>query len=102
MRRAQPVARPMRLPHIIRSNTCEDSDEMNILPPHLNPKATDHIPEMLSMTEKLIEKGLAYVANGNVYYDVSRFPGYGKLSGNTVENLRDGRSWAPANGSCRG
>lgn len=67
-----------------------DSELMNILPPHLNPKATDHIPEMQAMTERLLELGLAYVANGNVYYDVSRFPGYGMLSGNTVENLRAG------------
>ena len=67
-----------------------DQAEMNILPPHVNPKATEHIPEMLAMTEKLIEKGLAYVANGNVYYDVSRFPSYGQLSGNTVEKLRAG------------
>jgi cysteinyl-tRNA synthetase len=67
-----------------------DAAEVNILPPHLSPKATDHIPEMQAMTEKLVEKGLAYVANGNVYYDVSRFPGYGALSGNTVENLRAG------------
>jgi cysteinyl-tRNA synthetase len=67
-----------------------DEAELNILPPHLNPKATDHIPEMLAMTEKLIDKGLAYVADGNVYYDVSRFPDYGELSGNTVENLHEG------------
>ncbi|OLB44704.1 MAG: cysteine--tRNA ligase, partial [Ktedonobacter sp. 13_2_20CM_53_11] len=67
-----------------------DSDELNILPPHVNPRATEHIPEMLGMTETLIEKGLAYVANGNVYYDVSRFPRYGELSGNTVEHLREG------------
>jgi cysteinyl-tRNA synthetase len=66
------------------------SAEVNILPPHLNPKATDHIPEMLAMTEKLIEHGLAYTTDGNVYYDVSRFPSYGALSGNTVENLRAG------------
>jgi len=71
-------------------NYLRDSEELNILPPYLNPKATDHIPEMLAMTEKLIEKGLAYVADGNVYYDVSRFPSYGVLSGNTVENLREG------------
>jgi cysteinyl-tRNA synthetase len=68
----------------------KDSDELNILPPQINPKATEHIPEMQAMTEKLIEKGLAYIANGNVYYDVSRFPKYGELSGNTVENLREG------------
>lgn len=67
-----------------------DSDELNILPAHANPKATDHIPEMQAMTEKLIEHGLAYTVDGNVYYDVSRFPYYGELSGNTIENLRTG------------
>src|SRR6266704_5667970 len=67
-----------------------DAEELNILPPHVGPKATEHIPEMQAMTAKLIEKGLAYVANGNVYYDVSRFPNYGQLSGNTIENLREG------------
>jgi len=65
---------------------------LNILPPQKSPRATDHIPEMLDMTAKLVEKGLAYVADGNVYYDVSRFPPYGELSGNTVENLRAGAS----------
>lgn len=69
-----------------------DAAELNILPPHLSPKATDHIPEMLSMTEKLVEKGLAYAVDGNVYYDVSRFPAYGELSGNTVEQLLAGGS----------
>src|SRR2546428_6523204 len=67
-----------------------DSAELNILPAHVNPKATEHIPEMQVMTEKLLEKGLAYSVDGNVYYDVSRFPNYGQLSGNTVENLREG------------
>jgi len=70
----------------------DDQAKLNILPAHLNPKATEHIPEMLAMTEKLIERELAYVADGNVYYDVSRFPNYGQLSGNTVENLRTGGS----------
>ena len=68
----------------------DDQAKLNILPAHLNPKATEHIPQMLAMTEKLIERELAYVADGNVYYDVSRFPPYGMLSGNTVENLRAG------------
>ena len=67
-----------------------DSAELNILPAHVNPKATEHIPEMQVMTEKLLEKGLAYSVDGNVYYDVSSFPYYGQLSGNTVENLRAG------------
>ncbi len=68
----------------------DEADELNILRPHLSPKATDHIPEMQAMTEQLLEKGLAYVSDGNVYYDVSRFPSYGQLSGNTIENLREG------------
>lgn len=68
-----------------------DEAELNILPPHLNPKATDHIPEMQLMIEQLLAKGLAYVTeDGNVYYDVNRFADYGELSGNTVEELREG------------
>ena len=67
-----------------------DQAEFNILPAHVNPKATDHIPEMQAITEKLLENGKAYAVDGNVYYDVSRFPNYGQLSGNTVENLRAG------------
>ncbi len=67
-----------------------DSAALNILPPHIRPKATEHIPEMQVMTEALIKRDLAYTTDGNVYYDVSRFPSYGQLSGNTVENLRTG------------
>jgi cysteinyl-tRNA synthetase len=73
----------------------KDATELNILPPQLNPKATDHIPEMIAMTEQLIERGLAYTSDGNVYYDVSHFPNYGALSGNTVENLRAGGHGRP-------
>jgi cysteinyl-tRNA synthetase len=68
----------------------KDQAELNILPAHVNPRATEHIPEMQVMIEKLIEKDLAYSVDGNVYYDVSRFPNYGQLSGNTIENLRAG------------
>ncbi|BCL80354.1 cysteine--tRNA ligase [Ktedonobacteria bacterium brp13] len=67
-----------------------DVEEMNILPAHIMPKASDHITEMVEMTGKLIDNGLAYVSDGNVYYDVSNFKPYGALSGNTVENLRTG------------
>lgn len=67
-----------------------DAAELNILPPHLTPRATDHISEMQEMTAQLIERGLAYQVNGNVYYAVNRFPSYGTLSGNTIEHLRAG------------
>jgi cysteinyl-tRNA synthetase len=63
---------------------------LNLRKAAVYPKATEHIPEMIAMVQKLIEKGHAYVANGSVYYDISTFPNYGKLSGNTLEQLQAG------------
>ena len=55
------------------------------------PKATEHIPEMIELTQTLIDREHAYVTEtGSVYYDVTSFPGYGRLSGNTLDKLRDG------------
>ncbi|MEX0983438.1 MAG: cysteine--tRNA ligase [Actinomycetota bacterium] len=69
----------------------EDAAAVGIRPADLYPKATEHIVEMLDLTETLVDRGHAYaVDNGSVYYDVTSFPGYGKLSGNTLENLREG------------
>jgi cysteinyl-tRNA synthetase len=68
----------------------QDGDAVGIARADLYPRATDHIPEMIAITETLIEKGHAYVVDGNVYFDVRTFPEYGKLSGNTVEALRAG------------
>ena len=67
-----------------------DEALVNILPAHVFPRATDHIPEMIAMVERLQDAGFAYAVQGNVYYDVSRFPGYGSLSGNTLDELRAG------------
>jgi cysteinyl-tRNA synthetase len=67
-----------------------DADLLNIERADLYPRATDHIPEMIAIIEKLIEKGHAYEVDGAVYYDVTTFPGYGKLSGNTLDALRGG------------
>jgi len=64
--------------------------EMNILPARYFPKATAHISQMIKIISGLLEKGLAYENNGNVFFDVAKFPGYGKLSGNTLENLKTG------------
>jgi cysteinyl-tRNA synthetase len=68
----------------------EDLDVLNIDRADHYPKATDHVPEMIELTATLIEKGLAYEVGGNVYFDVHAFPDYGKLSGNTLEQLRAG------------
>jgi len=64
--------------------------EMNILPAQYFPRATAHIPQMIKIIEGLIEKGYAYEKNGNVFFDVTKFSDYGKLSGNTLENLKVG------------
>ena len=58
---------------------------LNILPADVYPKATEHVTDMIAMIEALVTSGHAYVAGGNVYYDVSSFDDYGKLSGNTGE-----------------
>lgn len=69
----------------------EDSALLGVLPPDEEPRATLHIKEMQQMIQVLIDKGYAYAAgNGDVYYDVSRFEGYGKLSGKNPDDLRAG------------
>ncbi len=68
----------------------EDSDLVGIERADLYPRATQHIPEMIAIIEKLVERGHAYEVGGTVYYDVTTFAGYGRLSGNTLDQLRAG------------
>jgi cysteinyl-tRNA synthetase len=69
----------------------EDEAALQVLPPTLEPKATEYVPDMQEMIQTLLDKGLAYVGkNQDVYYDVSEFPNYGKLSGRKLEDLRAG------------
>ena len=68
----------------------EDSDTLNIKRANRYPRATDHVEDMIKTIEKLFENGHAYEVNGCVYYDVTTFPDYGKLSGNTLDRLRAG------------
>jgi cysteinyl-tRNA synthetase len=68
-----------------------DEAAVNILPAHVFPRATEHIDDMLRLAEALQDAGHAYATpEGNVYYDVASFPGYGRLSGNTLGDLRAG------------
>ena len=67
-----------------------DEGRLNILPAHHFPWATDHVPEMIAIVQRLFEKGFAYIVEDNVYFDVSKFADYGKLSGNTQEGLMEG------------
>ncbi len=69
----------------------EDSDALGVIRPDQEPKATEYIDQIITMIETLIKKSKAYAAdNGDVYYDVSSFDGYGKLSGKNIEDLRSG------------
>lgn len=68
----------------------EDMDRLGVEPPDIAPKATEHIPEMIEMVECLIEKGLAYEVDGDVYFAVDKFPGYGKLSHRALEDMQAG------------
>jgi cysteinyl-tRNA synthetase len=68
----------------------EDMQALHILPPDITPRATEHIPQMLRMIEGLIKKGHAYVIDGDVYFSVRSFPGYGKLSRRSLEEMRAG------------
>lgn len=69
----------------------EDAEALNILPPNDEPKATDHMLNIIRMVTDLINNDYAYAAdNGDVYYSVDRFEGYGKLSGKKLDELRAG------------
>ncbi len=69
----------------------EDFDRLMLERPTLQPRATAHVGHMLGLIGELVDKGLAYPApNGDVYYAVRGFPGYGKLSGKSIDDLRAG------------
>jgi cysteinyl-tRNA synthetase len=69
----------------------EDETKLNLLEPAFRPRATSYIPQMIDLTERLVDTGYAYATDGNVYFDVSRFLSYGKLSGNKIEDLVAGQ-----------
>lgn len=68
----------------------EDMKGLDVKTPDIEPKATEHIKEMIETVKKLVEKGLAYESNGSVYFKVREFNGYGKLSGKNIEELEAG------------
>jgi cysteinyl-tRNA synthetase len=60
-------------------------EKLSVRKPTFTPKATEYIPEIIALIEKLIAKDVGYVVGGDVYYDVTKFPGYGKLSNRQAE-----------------
>ncbi len=68
----------------------KDIDALNVGRPEIIAKATDHIPEMIEFVKGLLEKGYAYEISDGIYFDIGKFPGYGKLSGQTVDEKEAG------------
>ena len=68
----------------------EDMEALGVARPTVTPRATEHIDGMIRLVATLIEKGMAYVVDGDVYYAVEQFPGYGKLSGRDLSDMLAG------------
>jgi len=68
----------------------EDIAKLNIKKPEINPRATQHIEEIIDLVQILMDKGYAYQIGGDIYYNVARFKDYGKLSGNKAKALKAG------------
>ena len=76
----------------------DDMAALGVAPADVLSRATDHIDEMVKAIEGLIERGVAYAANGDVFYSVEKFPSYGKLSGRSLEDMRAGDRVDPHEG----
>lgn len=81
---------PLEVANFYFNHELEMFEKLRIQKPDLMPRATDHIKEIIEQITKILEKGYAYVVKGNVYYDVSKFRDYGKLSGRKPEELMPG------------
>ncbi len=68
----------------------EDMEALNVKPPDIKPRATKHIPQIIALVKRIIANGYAYVVDGSVYFEVSKFKNYGKLSGQPLEKLISG------------
>jgi cysteinyl-tRNA synthetase len=81
---------PMALAEYYTHSYFEDMDKLNCVRPDISPRASGHIVEQIELVKNLLEKGYAYEVNGSVYFDVSKFKDYGKLSGRNVEDMLAG------------
>jgi cysteinyl-tRNA synthetase len=81
---------PMELAEYYTRSYFEDMDKLNCVRPDISPRASGHIIEQIELVKVLLEKGFAYEAGGSVYFDVSKFPEYGRLSGRNVEEMLAG------------
>jgi cysteinyl-tRNA synthetase len=73
----------------------DDMARLGLAPPTCQPKATEHIEQIIALVQRLVERGLAYEAGGDVYYAVDKFPGYLKLSKRNMDDMRSGARITP-------
>ncbi len=68
----------------------EDAGRLGVQPATVHPRVTEHMDDIIAMVQKIIDNGLAYEVDGDVYYEVRKFPDYGKLSGRDLDEMRAG------------
>lgn len=81
---------PMQIAETITRSYFEDMDALNIVRPDISPRATAHIIEQIEIVKRLLTSGHAYEINGSVYFDVRKFKAYGKLSGRSIDDMKEG------------
>jgi cysteinyl-tRNA synthetase len=81
---------PMALAELYTRSYFEDMDKLNCVRPDISPRASGHITEQIDLAKTLVEKEYAYEVNGSVYFDVSKFEDYGKLSGRNIDEMLAG------------
>ncbi|HTX17606.1 MAG TPA: cysteine--tRNA ligase [Bacteroidota bacterium] len=81
---------PMQIAETITRSYFEDMDALNISRPDISPRASGHIIEQIEVVKQLLAKGYAYEVNGSVYFDVRKFKEYGKLSGRSLDAMKEG------------
>lgn len=87
---AQTHSKPMAIAERYARAYQDSMDKLGVVRPDISPRASGHIPEQIKMIETLVSKGIAYEANGSVYFDVTKDPDYGKLSNRRVEQQEAG------------
>lgn len=81
---------PMEIVETYTRNYFRDMDLLNVIRPDISPRASGHVPEQIELAQELIEKGYGYVSQGNVYFSVTSWPDYGKLSRRKIDELEEG------------
>ena len=79
----------------------KDMEKLRVLPATVEPKATEYIPQMIALIERLVGRGFAYAVDGDVYFEVRRFLRYGRLSGKHLDELLPGARVAVVDVRCR-